>query len=309
MHLILLGTAAGGGFPQWNCWMPTSRAARETPHRAHPRTQSSVAVSADGVRWFLLNASPDVREQLRRLPVAPPATGRQVPIEGVVLTDAEVDHTLGLTLLREARLLPVTATAAVFRILDEDSGILRVTGAFAQVPRTVLEPGVRTPLLYRDGTPAAITVEPFLVPAGPPSFARNAGADHTVGLLLRSAGHTVAYVPGCGGLDEALLHRLAEADLLLFDGTFWTNDEMQAAGLSPKSALDMDHLPISGPDGSLIRLATLPVPQKVYVHLNTTNPVLLEDSPERAAVVAAGLVVGDDGMQFTLGAPVPAALA
>jgi pyrroloquinoline quinone biosynthesis protein B len=302
MHIILLGTAAGGGFPQWNCWMPTSRSARETPALAHPRTQSSVAISADGTHWFLLNASPDVREQLHSIPVPPPATGRQVPFEGIVLTDAEVDHSLGVTLLREARRLPLYATASVFAILADDSGILRVTEAFAEVPKTTLAAGVETPLLLRDGRPSGITVEPFLVPADPPSFARHAGPDHTVGLLLRANGRMVAYAPGCGGLDATLVERLSGADLLLFDGTFWQDDEMIVAGLSKKTARDMDHLPISGADGSLVRLAALPIPTKVYVHINTTNPILLEQGAERRAVEAVGLVVGDDGMRFTLAA-------
>lgn len=302
MHVILLGTAAGGGFPQWNCWMPTSRAARETPALAHPRTQSTVAVSADGVHWFLLNASPDVREQLARLPVPAATTARAVPFEGVVLTDAEVDHSLGLALLREARRLPLWATQSVFDILRRDSGVLRIVEAFAEVPATVLVPEATVALTLRDGTPSGLTVTPFLVPADPPSFARDAGPDHTVGLLVRTADRTLAYVPGCGDLDDALLARLAEADLLLFDGTFWTDDEMIRAGLSKKRAREMDHLPISGPGGSLELLAKLSVPTKVYVHLNTTNPVLLEDSPERHAVTRAGLLVGDDGMHFALGA-------
>lgn len=307
MHVILLGTAAGGGFPQWNCWMPTSRTARETPTLAHPRTQSSVAISADGTHWFLLNASPDVRDQLRRLPVPPPATGRHVPFEGIVLTDAEVDHSLGITLLREARLLPLYATAAVFGILADDSGILRVTEAFASVPKTTLAADTVTSLMLRSGLPSGISVEPFVVPANSPSFARQAGADHTVGLLIRANDKVLAYIPGCGALDDALATRLDGVDLLLFDGTFWRNDEMIAAGLSTKTARDMDHLPIGGPDGSLARLEALAAPTKVYVHINTTNPILLEQSEQRRMVEAAGLIVGDDGMRFSLvAAPVTA---
>ena len=234
MQILLLGSAAGGGFPQWNCWCPGCLTARRDPSAAQPRTQSSAAVSADGRRWFLLNASPDVRDQLRWMRTDDtPSTVRHVPIEGVILTDAELDHTLGIVLLREARHLPVYATRAVQSILEHDSRVLPTTRAFSEVPVTELVLNARVPLRYRDGSDSGLSVEAFPVPAGPPRFARSDEQGHTVGLMLReeASGTVCAFVPGCGDLDAPLLARLAEADALLFDGTFWTDDELIALGI------------------------------------------------------------------------------
>jgi pyrroloquinoline quinone biosynthesis protein B len=300
MQVVLLGTAAGGGFPQWNCWCPTCRAVRSDPRRASRRSQSSAAVSTDGERWFLLNASPDVREQLDCLPGPIPPGVRHVAVEGIALTDAELDHTLGIVLLREARRLHLYATGTVRLILDQDSRILPVTQAFATVEITEIRPEERTSLRYRNGEPSGITIQPFEVPAGPPRFARQDGAGHTVGLILKdeSTGGSCAYVPGCGELDPAVLQRLNETDLLLFDGTFWTDDELISLGIGVRLAREMDHQPISGPGGSLSRLARLTRPRTVYIHINNTNPMLLEGSPEREVVERAGLAVGTDGMSF-----------
>jgi pyrroloquinoline quinone biosynthesis protein B len=302
MRVVLLGTGAGGGFPPWNCWCPTCRTGRSDPRRAFPRTQSSAAVSADGIRWFLLNASPDVRDQLACLPGLLPAGVRHVPVEGIVVTDAELDHTLGIVLLREAQYLQVYATAAVKGILEADSRILSVTRAFAEVEVTDVALNEAVPLRYRDGEPSGLTIQLFPVPANPPRFAREASEGHTVGVALRdeAGGGSCAYVPGCGSLDEQLLRRLSQTDLILFDGTFWSDDELVTLGISDRRALEMDHQPVSGPDGSLVRLAELSRPQKIYTHINNTNPMLLEDSPERKAVDLAGLTVGSDGMSFTI---------
>lgn len=301
MHVILLGTAAGGGFPQWNCWCPTCRAVRADPTAARPRTQSSAAVSADGARWFLLNASPDVREQLCRLTTEPPAGVRHVPVAGVLATDAELDHTLGITLLREARELRAYLTQSVQAVLEEDSRVLPVTRAFARVEVTDLPLGVPIPLRYPDGAASGLTVEAFPVPGDPPRFARRNGAGHTVGFTIRQGGGPACiFLPGCGALDDALLARLAGAELLLFDGTFWSDDELVTLGISDRTAREMGHLPVGGPDGSLERLGALQVRHRVYTHINNSNPILLERSAERAAVERAGLTVGADGMQFTL---------
>ena len=302
MQIVLLGTAAGGGFPQWNCWCPSCRLARTDPSRAVPRSQSAAAVSADGERWFLLNASPDVHAQLARLPLRPTSALRQSPVEGVVLTDAELDHSLGLVLLREARLLQLAATDAVRKILEHDSGLLRVTSAFAEVRVTGLVPGQATPLTYRDGCPSGIVVTPFVVPAGPPRFAAADLPGHTVGLRLRddATGGTAVYAPGCGGFDAGVTEALAGADLVLFDGTFWRDDELIALGISDRTARQMDHLPVSGPGGSLERLAALPARERIYTHINNTNPMLVEHSPERTEVERRGLRVGADGMRFSL---------
>lgn len=302
MQVILLGTAAGGGFPQWNCWCPCCRIARSEPERAHPRTQSSAAVSADGARWFLLNASPDVRDQIRLLTALEPAGTRQVPVEGIIPTDAELDHTLGITLLREGRKLRIYATRAVVDVLTEDSRILPVTSAFATI--TVSELALGRPELLRDseGGATGLSITPFAVPGDPPRFARREQPGHTVGLMVEDTrtGGRLAFVPGCGALDDDLLARLAGADLLLFDGTFWTDDEMLRLGFSERTARQMDHLPVAGGDGSLALLSRLPCRWKVYTHINNSNPMLVEDGAERRAVETAGMVVGDDGMRFSL---------
>lgn len=309
MQVLLLGTAAGGGFPQWNCWCPTCRVARREPARAHPRTQSSLAVQAEGGGWFLCNASPDVREQLSQLPAAArdaaPGATRHVPVEGVVLTDAELDHTIGLVLLREARRLTVYATEVVERILTEESRLLPTTRAFADVRVERLPLDRAIALTDRTGAAAGLTVEAFAVPGDPPRFATARHATtpgHTVGLLIRegATGKTVAYVPGAGALEAPLLSRLRVADLVFFDGTCWADDELPSLGISTSTAREMGHVPIDGPGGSLAGLATLAPARRVYVHINNSNPILREDSPERAAVDAAGIVTGADGMAFTV---------
>lgn len=304
MQVILLGTAAGGGFPQWNCWCPPCRIARSDPARARPRTQSSLAVSADGRRWFLVNASPDVREQLARLPSYESAsdTVRRMPIEGVVLTDAELDHSLGIALLREARRLALYATRAVTDTLEHDSRILPVTRAFAEV--TVTELPLERPVALRlaDGSASGLTIEAFAVPGDPPRFASREVAGHTVGLIVRDEeGASCAFVPGCGALDDALLERLCSASLVLFDGTFWSGDELIELGISDRRAEEMGHLPMSGPGGSLERLSECRAPV-IYTHINNSNPVLIADSPQRAAVEGEGLAIGADGIHLSVSA-------
>jgi pyrroloquinoline quinone biosynthesis protein B len=179
--------------------------------------------------------------------------------------------------------------------------VLPVTSAFAEVSVTEIQLDRPQALNYRDGTPSGLTVTAFAVPGGPPRFARKDLHGHTVGLWIEQpTDGAMAFVPGCGALDNDLLTRLAEADLLLFDGTFWTDDEMVRLGLSDRTARQMDHLPISGPGGSLQALERLPCQRKVYTHINNSNPMLIEDSAERREVIAAGLAVGDDGMSFNL---------
>jgi pyrroloquinoline quinone biosynthesis protein B len=227
---------------------------------------------------------------------------RHVPVEGIIPTDAELDHTLGIALLREGRRLQLYATRAVIEVLTEDSRLLPVTQAFAQVTVTELQLDTPAALHHVDGSPAGLTVTPFAVPGDPPRFARRDLPGHTVGLMVRDerTRGSLAFVPGCGGLDAPLLERLGGADLLLFDGTFWTDDEMLRLGLSERTARQMDHLPVSGPDGSLAVLARLSGRRVVYTHINNSNPMLIEDGPERGAVSAAGITIGDDGMRFTV---------
>ena len=219
-----------------------------------------------------------------------------------MFTDAELDHTLGLVLLREARHLPLYTTAAICTMLERDSRILPVTRAFAEVPVTELL--LDTPQVphYRDGSSSGISVEAFAVPAGPPRFATSQDVGHTVGIALRDEERdkVCAFVPGCGHLTASLLELLARSDLLLFDGTFWTNDELIALGIGDRTARQMDHLPISGPGGSLEQLRKLPCRHRIYTHINNTNPVLVENSPERALVEQAGLAIGVDGLKINL---------
>lgn len=302
MKVVLLGTAAGGGFPQWNCWCPPCRVARQNPQAARPRRQSSAAISADGQHWFLLNASPDVRDQLAGLFTDTPEAVRHVPIEGVVFTDAELDHTLGLVLLREARHLPVFAIAAACAVLEHDSRILPVTRAFAEVPVTELRLASPLVLPHRDGSPSGLSVEPFLVPAGPPRFASDDEVGHTIGLLFRelASGALCAFVPACGALTPDLLERLGHVDVLLFDGTFWTDGELIDLGISDRTAREMDHQPVSGDDGSLAQLAKLSCRHRIYTHINNTNPMLVEHSAERALVERAGVAIGVDGLRISV---------
>src|SRR5919112_6372318 len=168
LKVVLLGTAAGGGFPQWNCWCPTCTAARTEPHRACARSQSSVAISADGERWFLLNASPDVHQQLGCLSATPASGVRHVPVEGILLTDAELDHTLGIVLMRESRALQLYLTRAVKSILEVDTRLLPVTRSFADIRVTEVKTGESTELHYRNGESSGIRIKPISVPAGPP---------------------------------------------------------------------------------------------------------------------------------------------
>lgn len=302
MEIILLGTAAGGGFPQWNCWCPGCRVARIDPHRARPRTQSSIALSGDGLGWLLVNASPDVREQLSRIPRAAPAPGvaRDVPIEGVVLTDAELDHTLGLLLLREGRALTVYATQAVIDVLERDSRILPTMRAFGGVSLVTLPLDHPVAMVDRAGQAMGLTIEAFAVHGDAPRFATTDRCGATVGLMLRDASNTTtAYIPGCGELSASLIGRLEQARTILIDGTFWSDDELIKLGISPYRAREMGHVPISGDDGSLAILTALKArPTVVYTHINNTNPILLEDSAERRAVDAAGVLVGRDGLTF-----------
>jgi pyrroloquinoline quinone biosynthesis protein B len=231
-----------------------------------------------------------------------PVGNRHVPIEGVILTDAELDHSLGLVLLREGRSLQLYATEAVERMITEDSRLLTVARAFADVRVTRLQVGTATPLRLRNGDDAGLTIEPVKVVADPPRFASQNEPGHTVGLIITetATGTRCAYLPGCGALDAALVDRLAGSAMVLFDGTFWSNDELISLGIGERTALQLDHLPISGSNGSLERLRDLPIPRRVYVHINNTNPVLLEHSPERRIVESAGLTIGMDGMRFDI---------
>ena len=281
MRVRVLGSAAGGGFPQWNCHCEPCEAAR-AGLRAQPRTQSSLAIRGDDGPWFLVNASPDLRQQLETLSPRRVDGIRASPIAGVLLTDAEIDHTAGLLLLRESsKPVRVFGAAGVERALRPT--LVRMLERFCGVAWQTLEPGRTTPL---EGS--SLVVEPF-----------RAGDDEASGFVFRdrATGGVVTYVPGLARLDDGVIARFAASDLVLVDGTFWRDDELARLGISDRSARNMGHVPLSGPGGTLEVLAGLERPRKVLVHINNTNPILLEDSPERDAVVRAGVEVAYDGLE------------
>ena len=299
MHIRLLGTAAGGAFPQWNCHCHTCTIARTNPERARPRTQSSVAVSADRERWFLLNASPDIRSQVVTLPGPAPLGMRHVPFEAIVLSDAQLDHTLGLTLVREGRELMVYTTTAIRDVLEGDSHLLPLARAFASVSVHPLSIGTRADLELRSGDASGLTVECIALPAHSPRFSTVEAPGVNCALIVRDrGGASFAYVPSCAAIDGALREAIATANVVLFDGTFWSDRELIDLGISDRTATQMGHMPVSGPEGSLAALSTFTWCERVYVHINNTNRMLVEDSPERKEVEAAGVQVGFDGMEL-----------
>ena len=306
MRIRLLGTGAGGGVPQWNCNCKVCREARAGAGRVRPRTQSCVAVTADDRRWFLLNASPDIRAQIEGFPPLHPPAGvnRGSPVEGVLLTNADLDHTLGLFLLREGDRLRVHATAAVRRSLTEGLSLAGTLEAFCGL-EWIQPPADAGPLACRDGSKSGLLYRAFAVAGSPPRFMRDraeASDGGTVGYLLRDerTGGRLLFLPDVGRIDDALARLLPECDVLLFDGTFWSEHEMQERGAGHHPASHMGHLPISGAGGSLKVLAETKVKSRIYIHINNTNPILLEDSPERAAVTAAACGIGWDGMEISL---------
>lgn len=293
MRVRVLGSAAGGGFPQWNCSCPNCRAVRDRSRPCLPRTQSSIAVSADDQRWVLFNASPDLRAQIETCPDLWPREGRATPLEAVVLTDAELDHTLGLLLLREGRGVEVHATAATRRTLCEGTRILATLESYCPVTWRPVVPGA-------EATAASgLTYRAFEAPTTKPSrFGTGLEPGRVVGYRITDpAGRTVVYLPGVQELTPAVLANVAGSDCLLIDGTCWSDDELIRLGLARKTARGMGHVPIDGPGGSLELLAPLPVERAIYVHINNTNPILLDDTPERRIVAEHGLEVATDGLE------------
>ena len=293
MWLRVLGSAAGGGSPQWNCGCPACTAVRSGAGPA--RTQSSVAVSADRRRWFLINASPDVRSQIEAFPALHPRGDRTTPLEAVLLTDAELDHTLGLLLLREARALQLHATPAVHETLCDGSGVLRTLERYCPVEWRAVVPGADVPL--GDG----LSYRAFDVPTTKRDrFGGRDGARPGRGLPAdRRAQRRDAGVPagGAGARPRRCARQIEGCACLLIDGTCWRDDELIRLGLAGKTSREMGHLPIDGPDGSLEQLPSLGIERTIYVHMNNTNPILLEDSPERRIVEDRGMEVAMDGLE------------
>jgi pyrroloquinoline quinone biosynthesis protein B len=299
LKIVVLGSAAGGGYPQWNCRCPVCDLAWRRDRRVSARTQSSLAVTADGDHWFLLNASPDLRQQIQSTQVLwPGKAGRDSPIGGVFLTNGDVDHVAGLLSLRERQAFTVLGTPATLKLIEANS-IVRVLDPTC-VGMRPLQDGVEV------DAGVGLKATPFFVPGKVPlheesgSVSIGGVGETTLGLEIRSADARVVYIPGCAKMSEDILRRVAGADLLLFDGTTFTDDEMVRLGLSQKTAWRMGHMAISGEDGSLRAFAGVRVGRKVYTHINNTNPILIEGSPERLAVEAAGWEVAFDGMEIAL---------
>lgn len=304
MHIRILGSAAGGGFPQWNCNCRNCAGVRNGSLRAQPRTQSSIALSDNGVDWILCNASPDIRVQLASFPALQPARRlRDSAIAGIILLDSQIDHCTGLLSLREGCPHAVWCTEMVHQDL---------TRGFPLFPM----------LSHWNGglqwQPIALDGAPFTVPAcghlrlraiplrsSAPPYSPHRGNPHpgdNIGLFIEDlrSGASLFYAPGLGQVDEALLGWMGRADCLLLDGTLWRDDEMRRCGVGDKLGSDMGHLPQSGPGGMLEVLEGFGAQRKVLIHINNTNPILDEDSSERALLTQRGIEVAFDGMDIHL---------
>jgi len=302
----VLGSAAGGGFPQWNCGCVNCRGAREGSLAIRPRTQESLAVSADGRAWFLLNASPEIRQQIEAFPSLHPRGARHSPIQGIVLTNGDLDHCLGLLSLRESQPIAVYATEAVRRGFTERNVLYRTLERFpGQVTWHTLELGREQELTLGGGEPSGLCVEALAVPGKLPVHLeglKEADPEDNVALRVRerASGRALAYASAVGRVTQAVQEALEGADCVFFDGTFWSGDELIAQGLGTMRADQMAHVPVGGADGSLARLGRLAAARKIYIHLNNTNPLLRENAPERSQAAAAGWQVAWDGMAIEL---------
>jgi pyrroloquinoline quinone biosynthesis protein B len=311
---FILGAAAGGGFPQWNCNCDVCRLAWAGDPRVKPRTQASIAVTSgsngpspypplhagegrEGGSFVLINASPDLRQQIIATPALQPRGLRMSPIAAVVLTGGEVDQTAGLLTLRERGSFGLYGTEGTLSTLAANS-IFSVLGPDV-VPRQAIQPGDAFAL------PGGIEAELFRVPGKAPLYLEGdnpdleAETDANVGIELRADGARLVFIPGAAKLTPAIASRLAEADVVLFDGTLFADDEMIAARAGAKTGRRMGHMPVDGPDGTLAALAGL-ARRRILIHINNTNPILIEGSPQRRAVEAAGFEVAEDGMRIEL---------
>ncbi len=278
LRVIILGAGAGGGFPQWNSAGPGCQRARAGDPAAAPRSQASIAASVDGEHWLLINASPDLREQIAATPPLHPRPDRlrNSPIQAVLLTGAEVDTIAGLLHLREGHRFGLYGAPQSIAVLDQNP-IFRALNP-ANVTR-------HTIALDEEFTLLGITIT----------------ADgEALGLALSAGGGTLHYIPGCAMMTAPIRARLAGAASVMFDGTLFTDDEMIRLGAGPKTGRRMGHMPMTGADSTLEAFADIPVARRIFVHINNTNPALLADSPERAMLTAAGWEVAEDGMELCL---------
>lgn len=296
MRVHILGSAAGGGFPQWNCNCSNCAGLRTGAIRAKARTQCSVAVSADPSRWTLLNASPDLRAQLFSFPdLLPNHSVRGSAIDSVLLSDAELDHVTGLLSLREAQPIRLYCTQRVFDWIFASNSVF---GALIQPQKfrpTIVEDRKIEPI------GCGLSLEAIFVDGKVPTYVKTSassdGAVVAYKVIDVRTNSSILYVPAIKQIDDHFLAAAAECDCLLFDGSFWSENEMELSGAGKRTASAMGHIPISGPDGSLTRLRHLSM-RKVYTHINNTNPMLDETSAERHEVEKAGWEVAEDGMDF-----------
>jgi pyrroloquinoline quinone biosynthesis protein B len=305
MQVKILGSAAGGGFPQWNCACPNCHALRGGQFRGKARLQTQLAVSGDGESWFLLGASPDLRTQIESSPELHPGSGtRSSPIGGVVLASADLDHVLGLLLLRELQPFRVYATESVINILRNENSMFRMLNRVAdQVHWQTIRAGEPFPLKPLSGNASGIECRPVAASARYPAYATRVqeSEEAVLGLIVTSpSGATMGFFPQLGKVTPELKSLLAKLDYLLLDGTFWSDDELIRLQGSGQSARDMGHVPVGGEDGTLRQLAGLSKPRKMYIHINNTNPMLNEAGAEYRAVRVAGWELAEDGCQFTL---------
>ncbi|QBQ54221.1 pyrroloquinoline quinone biosynthesis protein PqqB [Nitrosococcus wardiae] len=309
MLIHVLGAAAGGGFPQWNCNCYNCSRLRKGEFKGQARSQSSVAASTNGSDWVLFNTSPDILKQLQSFPAIQPGRGlRDTGICGIVLIDSQIDHTTGLLMLREHHQpLEVYCTEPVYQDLTTGNPLFKVLDHYC----TVNWHPIRLP--REDAPGEAFQVEGLeglrLVPVplrseAPPysPHRHNYHVGDTIGVLMEdlTTQKRLFYAPGLGQIESHILSLMAEADCLLVDGTFWAEDEMEQAGISQKRAAEMGHLPQWGPGGMMSLMAPLTNPRKILIHINNTNPILDEESPERAQLEAAGIEVAFDGMDIIL---------
>ncbi|WP_131739850.1 pyrroloquinoline quinone biosynthesis protein PqqB [Actinomadura roseirufa] len=300
MRLLVLGTAAGGGVPQWNCACPGCAAARADPARR--RRHASLAVEADAGRWYVVNATPDIGEQIEECAALRPGpSGRATPVAGVILTDAELDHTLGLPRLREASSLRVAATGTVRAALSGGLRLDKVLGPYSGMSWTALpEKGLEA---LDDGP---LEVQAIRVSGKRPRYAADlpgdAGDAWVVALLVRDRrdGGSVVYAPALAAWPDELDRALRDADCVFVDGTFWDDEEPRRTGISSKTSGEMGHLPITGPGGTLARMAALPAARRLYTHLNNTNPLVDPDDPGHRRLAAAGVEVARERAMIEL---------
>jgi pyrroloquinoline quinone biosynthesis protein B len=309
MRIKILGSAAGGGFPQWNCCCRRCESLRAGTFSGKSRTQTQVAVSNDDDTWFLLNTSPDLRAQIEATPALHPRNGgRDSPICGVLLTSGDIDQIGGLLSLRELQPFRIYCTPSIRRILQEDNSVF---GMLNRVPNQVLWTEISSdgsfPLRTVAENDSGIRCTVFSLGSRYPAYVsreRTASLNPEEALLglmvASSSGGRFAYMPAVPAVDDSLLQRLEVVDLLLFDGTFWSDDELIRVQGSGSTAREMGHIPVSGAEGSLRRLAGLRHPRKVFVHVNNTNPMLDESGPEYGEVRATGWEVAEDGWSLDL---------